>query len=124
MHIYRSKGIWVEHVGNKNGKWKNYILKIYFKLFEISLSKCMTYHCKQHANTVNPGNIKRVNIYWKLWEDYVTKKLWVTTYSIPFISCLKMVDICSKLKNLLAKTKLITSINQYFTYILTIREVF
>ena len=124
MHIYRSKGIWVEHVGNKNGKWKNYILKIYFKLFEINLSKCMTYHCKQHANTVNPGKIKRVNIYWKLWEDYVTKKLWVSTYSIPFISCLKMVDICSKLKNLLAKAKLITSINQYFTYILTIREVF
>lgn len=34
----------------------------------------MIYHCKQHANT---GKIKRVNIYWKLWEDYVTKSKYI-----------------------------------------------
>ena len=84
----------------------------------------MTNHCQQYANTVNPGKIKQVNIYWKLWEDYVTKKVRVNTYSIPFISCLKTVDICSKVKNLLRKSKLITSIYQYFAYILTITEIF
>ena len=94
----------------------------------------MIYHCKQHANT---GKIKRVNIYWKLWEDYVTKSKYILEimvrlchkegvgkYILNSFHFMLEDSICSKLKNLLAKTKLITSLYQYFTYIFTIREVF